>query len=222
MLTRTLRGLGLSVPSTSPSASLGASAKAGRLSGTWLNSLRFPAQSVCENLCRPSGTPSVSHFTQDLRPGLTYFAPPGLVSANRRGVPPLRTERTLGWAPCRRFRKHTSGAEARADSGWLNGTSELVPAPFFWGTESFATFVIPRPLSRLGFCGPVLAGGIGTRTGVSAPHANLRVDVSADNCRAWTAEGGCPYATLDGRGRASPHMSAAPIYSLAASTSSSS
>jgi hypothetical protein len=28
-----------------------------------------------ENLCRPSGTPSASHFTQDLRPGLTYRAP---------------------------------------------------------------------------------------------------------------------------------------------------
>jgi outer membrane receptor protein involved in Fe transport len=37
-------------------------------------------QCVRENLYRPSGTPSASAFTQDLRPGLTSFAPLGLVS----------------------------------------------------------------------------------------------------------------------------------------------
>ena len=35
-------------------------------------------QQLRENLCR--WTPSESQLTQDLRPGLTYFAPPGLVS----------------------------------------------------------------------------------------------------------------------------------------------
>jgi hypothetical protein len=39
-----------------------------------------PCQSVRENLCRPSRTPSAPHFTQGLRTGLTYFATLGLVS----------------------------------------------------------------------------------------------------------------------------------------------
>jgi hypothetical protein len=33
---------------------------------------------VRENVCRPVRDSSASHFTQDLRPGLTYFAPLGL------------------------------------------------------------------------------------------------------------------------------------------------